>query len=279
MSKTWFITGVSAGLGRALAEAVLARGDTVFGTVRKDADLAAFEALAPGLATGCRLDVADEAALKAAIAKAEKAAGGVDVLVNNAGYGLIGAIEEASLQEIETQFAVNVFAPIMAAQAALPGMRKRGSGRIINISSVSGLAPWAGTGIYTASKFALEGAMRTLAQEVAEFGVFVTNIEPGGMRTDYAGRSMTVTAKPIADYDGKAGHEAQHLLAAHAGHEIGDPQKIAAAVLKVVDSPAPPVQLLLGADAVHYATRDMARFQAEMGEWIGLSLSTAFDEA
>jgi NAD(P)-dependent dehydrogenase (short-subunit alcohol dehydrogenase family) len=276
LSKTWFITGVSAGLGRALAQAALSRGDHVNGTVRREADKSTFEALAPGRAVGFELDVMDEAALRRAIAIADTTGDGLDVLVNNAGYGLIGAVEEASLAEMQAQFAVNVFAPVIAAQAALPGMRARRSGRIINVSSVSGLAPWAGTGVYTASKFALEGMMRTLAQDVAEFGVLVTNVEPGGMRTDYAGRSLTTVARSIGAYDGAAGHAARNILSAQAGQERGDPQKIAAAILTVADSPAPPLQLLLGADAVHYATREIARFQAEMGEWIELSLSTAF---
>ncbi len=275
MAKTWLITGVSSGLGRALAEAALSRGDIVGGTVRREADKATFEALAPGSARGFVLDVTDHAALSAALRAMEDETG-LDVLVNNAGYGLICALEEAGAEEVRAQFEVNVFAPIAAVQAALPGMRDRRRGRIVNISSVSGLAPWAGTAIYTASKFALEGAMRTLAQEVAPFGVHVTNIEPGGMRTDYAGRSFTQAARRIDAYDGP-GHDAAQLLQASAGHEAGDPEKIAAAILQVVDSPAPPLQLLLGADAVHYATRESARFQAEMGEWISLSLSTAFD--
>ncbi len=249
----------------------------MFGAVRREADKAAFEALAPGRAVGLMLDVSHPTALKLAIQAADQASGGLDVLVNNAGYGLIGAIEEASLEEMQAQFAVNVFAPILAAQAALPGMRRRGTGRIINISSVNGVAPWAGTGVYTASKFALEGAMRTLAQEVAAFGVRVSNIEPGAMRTDYAGRSLATVERTISAYDGGPAHAAAHLLTDHAGHESGDPAKVAAAILAVVDSPNPPLQLLLGADAVHYATREAARAQAEMGEWIALSLSTGFE--
>ncbi len=275
MTKTWFITGVSSGLGRAIAEAALARGDHVGGTVRKASDKAAFEALARDRVRSFILDVTDHAALADAI-HAMEGDGGLDVLVNNAGYGLICALEEASAEEVRAQFEVNVFAPIAAVQAALPGMRARRRGRIVNISSVSGLAPWAGTGVYTASKFALEGAMRTLAQEIAPFDLHVTNIEPGGIRTDYAGRSQRHAARCIDAYDGP-GHDAAALLAQSVGQERGDPAKMAAAILKVVDSPTPPLQLMLGADAVHYATRDLARFQAEMGEWIALSLSTAFD--
>jgi NAD(P)-dependent dehydrogenase (short-subunit alcohol dehydrogenase family) len=273
----WLITGVSAGLGKALAEAALARGDKVAGTVRTAEALADFEALAPHRAFGFLLDVTDETATHEVAAKAELATGGLDVLVNNAGYGLVGAVEEASLAEIRAQFEVNVFGPIAMIQAVLPFMRGRRAGRIVNITSVSGVATWAGTGIYCGSKFALEGVTQTLAQEVAELGIKVINVEPGGMRTDYAGRSLHQTQRVIDDYDGAA-RQARHILAEHGGHESGDPAKVAAAILKVVDAESPPLQLLLGADAMHYATRDLARFQQEIGEWAALTMSTGFSE-
>jgi NAD(P)-dependent dehydrogenase (short-subunit alcohol dehydrogenase family) len=274
----WLITGVGSGLGRALAKAALDRGDTVAGTARRAEDLAAFEARAPGRARGFHLHMADAGAIGLVAGEAERALGGVDILVNNAGYGLVGAIEEASASEIRAQFEVNVFAPLALIQAVLPAMRARRAGRIINITSVSGVASWAGTGVYCASKFALEGAALTLADEVAEFGIKVTNVEPGGMRTDYAGRSLRRTQRVIEAYDGAA-HFARRILAEHAGHEPGDPAKVAGAILKIADAADPPRQLLLGADAVLYATRRMARFQAEMGEWAPLSLSTGFDPA
>jgi len=276
MAKTWLITGVGAGLGRALAKAALDRGDSVAGTARRPDDLAAFEALAPGRAHGFGLDLADEAAIAVVAEAATAALGHVDILVNNAGYGLVGAVEEASLAEIRAQFEVNVFAPLALIQAVLPGMRARRAGRIINITSVSGVATWGGTGVYCASKHALEGAALTLAEEVEELGIKVTNVEPGGMRTDYAGRSLRQSQRLIDDYAG-VGHQARRILADHAGHEPGDPAKVAAAILTVADAETPPRQLLLGADAVLYATRNMARFQAEIGQWAPLSLSTAFD--
>ena len=275
---TWLITGVAGGLGAALANATLTRGDAVAGTVRKAEDKARFEALAPGRAIGFVLDITDVKAVHEAAAAAETATGGIDVLVNNAGYGLVGAVEEASLAEVRAQFEVNVFGALGAIQAVLPFMRARRAGHIINITSVSGLAGWAGTGVYCASKFALEGLGETLAQEVAELGIKVTNIEPGGMRTDYAGRSLTVVKHKIADYDGLA-RDAERILADHAGHESGDPAKVAAAILKVADSDSPPLHLLLGADAMHYATRKLSQFQAEMGQWAPLTMSTRFDEA
>jgi len=273
----WLITGVGSGLGRALAAAALARGDAVAGTVRRTEDAAAFEALAPGRARGFVLDLADAAAIADVAGAAAEALGRIDVLVNNAGYGLVGAVEEASLAEVRAQFEVNVFAPLALIQAVLPAMRARRAGRIINITSVSGVAVWAGTGVYCASKWALEGAALTLADEVEPLGVKVTNIEPGGMRTDYSCRSLRRTQQVIGDYAGGPAHAAGLILAEHGGHEPGDPAKVAAAILTVADAAEPPRQLLLGADAIHYATRHMARFQAEIGEWAPVTLSTAFD--
>ena len=274
----WFITGAGSGLGLALAKAAIDAGHRVAGTVRRAEALADLEALAPGRARGFIADMTNPASVRAAVEAAETAFGGLDVLVNNAGYGLIGAVEEASLEEMREQFEVNVFAPVVAIQAVLPHFRRRRAGRIINITSVSGLAAWAGTGIYCGSKHALEGIGRTLAQEVAPLGIFVTNVEPGGMRTDYAGRSMRVSARRISDYDATA-HVSEKILEDHAGQEPGDPARVAAAILKIAASPEPPVQLLLGADAVHYATRSMAEFQAEFGRWAALSLSTGFPES
>ncbi len=274
----WLITGVGGGLGMAMAKAALARGDKVAGTVRKPSDLEAFEALAPGLAQGFLLDVTNEAALRAAVDAAEAASGGLDVLVNNAGHGLTGAVEEASLSQVRALFEVNVFAAIATAQAVLPYFRARRAGHIVNVSSVSGVAAWAGTGVYTASKFALEGVMQTLAQEVAPFGIKVTNLEPGAMRTDYAGRSLAMPAATIADYGDGPAHQAADILAGHTGHEAGDPDKIARIVLDVVAMDDPPLQLLLGADAMLYASQKLSAFQAEMGRWVKLTMATGFDE-
>ena len=273
----WLITGVNSGLGRALALAALERGDRVAGTVRSEAARAAFEALAPGRAHGFLADMADEGAVRAAVQGAIAVLDGLDVLVNNAGYGLVGAVEEATLAEVREQFEVNVFGPVAAIQAVLPHMRERRAGHIVNVTSVSGLAAWAGTGIYCGSKHALEGVGRTLAQEVEPLGIKVTNVEPGGMRTDYGGRSMRVTERKIADYDATA-HNAERVLGGHSGQEAGDPAKVAAAILRIAGAADAPVQLLLGADAVHYATQSMAAFQEEFGRWAALSLSTSFTD-
>ena len=176
---------------------------------------------------------------------------------------------------IRSLFEVNVFAAVAAIQAVLPFMRARRRGHIVNITSVSGLAAWAGTGPYCGSKFALEGIGQALAQEVEGLGIKVTNVAPGGLRTDYASRSLKRSVRVIDDYEGP-GHFAGEILAQHAGHEAGDPARAALAILQAVDAEAPPLHLLLGADAMHYATRAMGAFQIELGEWAPLTFSTAF---
>jgi NAD(P)-dependent dehydrogenase (short-subunit alcohol dehydrogenase family) len=273
----WLITGASGGLGFALAKAALARGDMVAGTVRRPEALAALEALAPGRSFGFLADMADPTSIAKAVDGAENALSGLDILVNNAGYGLVGAVEEASLEEMRAQFEVNVFGPVVAIQAVLPLFRERRAGHIINITSVSGLAAWAGTGIYCGSKHALEGIGLTLAQEVAPLGIKVTNIEPGGIRTDFGGRSMAVAGRKIADYEDTA-RNAERILGGHSGNESGDPEKMAAAILRIAGAEDAPLQLLLGADAIHYATQASARFQEEFGRWAPVSLSVAFGE-
>lgn len=272
--KRWIITGGARGLGHVIAEAALARGDAVCGTVRNAAAQTAFEALAPGRSHAVICDMSDDAAVRSAVSAAINALGGADVLVNNAGYGLVGAVEEASVEEIRSQFAVNVFGPFAAIQAVLPTLRAQGSGRIINISSVSGVATWAGTGVYCASKHALEGLTQTLADEIAPFGVKVVNLQPGGIRTDFAGASMTLARRRIAEY-GSPARDAETILAGHAGHEPNDPARIASVVLMVADHENPPRELLLGADALHYATQKMADRQAAIGVWAPVTLSTA----
>ena len=268
----WFITGVSSGLGRSLAKAVVADGGRLVGTVRREQDRAALEALSPN-AVGALMDVSDEEAIKRAVAAAEERMGGIDILVNNAGYGLVGAIEEVSLDEMRAQFEVNVFGPLAVIQAVLPAMRARGGGRILNVTSVSGMSAWGGTGIYNASKFALTGATLALAQEVAEFGIQVINIAPGGMRTDYSGRSLVLSERTIDDYEG-VGHFPRRVLREHLGQEPGDPDKTAAAILQIAKVDNPPKTLMLGADAIHYATRAAGEFQSDLSDWLTLSIST-----
>lgn len=272
--KNWLITGVSTGLGRAIAEAALRRGDCVVGTVRKEADCAAFCALAPERAIGLLADVTDEAAVHAAVEAAEIRTGGIDILVNNAGYGLVAGVEEASLAEIRAQFEVNVFGAIAVLQAMLPPMRARRAGRILNITSVSGFVGWPSLGIYSASKFALEGISETLALELEPLGVRLTMIEPGGLRTDFATRSRVTSAREIDDYDATVG-ACRRILSEHAGHEPGDTDKAAEAILQVADMPEPPLRLLLGADAFDYATGKLERQRAEIDAWEAVTKSIA----
>lgn len=274
--KIWLITGVSSGLGKALAAAVLAEGGIVAGTVRGEAAKKDFEAGAPGRAHGLVMDVRDGAAIAAAVQAVEKL-GPLDVLVNNAGFGLVGAVEEVSLPEARNQFEVNVFGPLALIQAVLPGMRARKAGTIVNVTSVSGLATWQGTGIYCASKFALEAIGETLCDEVAPLGIKVMNVEPGGMRTDYASRSLARAERKLPDYHDTA-HSSERILAGHAGQESGDPAKMAAHILAAVNSGTPPRNLLLGADAMHYATRRMGALIAEIGNWAAVTVNTKFEK-
>jgi len=273
----WLITGIGGGLGQVLAEAALARGDKVFGTSRSADACAAFGRLAPGRSFAAVLDFSDPAAPAEIVAEAEAGMGSVDRLVNNAGYGLIGAIEEISLPDARALFDVNVFGAVAMIQAVLPSMRARGSGHIVNITSVSGLAPWAGTAIYGASKYALECIGQALAQEVGPLGIRVTNVAPGGMRTNFAGGSLRIAEADIADYADTA-HFAKRSLAAGQGKEKGDPVRAAAAILSALDQPEPPMHLLLGEDALHYAEGQTDLLRAEMERWKDYSLSIAFPE-
>lgn len=274
--RTWLITGVSTGLGRAIAAAALAAGDRVAGTVRSAEAATAFAALSPNAAAYV-MDVRNQAAISTTVAEIEKNWGAIDILVNNAGYGLIGAVEEVNLAEARTQFDVNVFGPMAMIQAVLPGMRARRAGRIVNVTSVSGLATWQGTGVYCASKFALEAIGETLGDEVAPLGIKVINVEPGAIRTDFAGRSLNRAAARIADYEPTA-HQSEKILAEKTGQESGDPAKMAAAILSAARMESPPRHLLLGADALHYATRRMGAMLAEFGDWAPVSVGVRFED-
>lgn len=274
---SWFITGISSGLGSELAQAVIRHGGRVFGTARTEEAVRQFSASAPGRSIGHRLDVTNEGAIEAAVDVAEEALNGIDVLVNNAGYQLVGAVEEISTRELRAQFDVNVFGALAVLQAVLPHMRARRRGTIVNISSVSGLAAWAGTGGYCASKFALEALGQTLAQEVAPLGIRVMQVEPGGLRTDFTGRSMVRAARRIDDY-AETAHESEAIIARYRGREPGDPAKAAAAIIEALRAPEPPPHLLLGADAMHYHGRKAGSLQQEIALWAPLTMSIAADD-
>jgi NAD(P)-dependent dehydrogenase (short-subunit alcohol dehydrogenase family) len=272
MAKTFLITGVSSGFGRALAEAALADGHIAAGTVRNDADKQKFEALGRG-AHAVILDVTDTASIAPAVAGIEKGIGAIDVLVNNAGYGHEGILEESSIDDLRRQFEVNVFGAVAMIQAVLPSMRKRRAGHILNITSMGGIITLPGLSYYHGSKFALEGISETLGKEVKDLGIKVTAIEPGGFRTDWAGRSLVRADRSIADYDSVMNPARQRRVEA-SGWQIGDPKKAAQAMLKVAMSADPPAHLLLGSDAVRLVEEKIKSLQADFDAWRTVSLST-----
>lgn len=273
--SNWFVTGVSTGLGRAIAQAALAAGHTVVGTLRDPAGVAAFETLGEG-AVGVVLDVTDAEAVKAVVDAAEARTGGLDVIVNNAGLGYTGAIEETPLADAKALFDVNVWGALAVIQAALPHLRARRHGHIVNVGSISGMACWNGTGIYGASKFALDCIGRTLAQEVNPLGIRVTNVAPGGMRTEFAAKRLLGAEPAIADYADTA-HVARAVLTGHHGEEPSDPAKIAQAILTAVAADEPPLVLLLGTDALDYAEREFAMLQGQFDAWRDMTVSGGAD--
>ncbi len=274
--KTFLITGVSSGLGAAFASAALAAGNRVVGTVRKSDDGAAFAAGAPDRAHPLLLDVTDFDRIPAAVAQAEQAAGPIDVLVNNAGYGHEGTLEESPLEELRRQFDANVFGAVAMIKAVLPGMRERRSGHIVNVTSMGGFITMPGISYYCGSKFALEGISEALAKEVASFGVRVTALAPGQFRTDWAGRSMVRSDRALADYDAVM-DPIRAARQAKSGRQPGDPAKAAAALLTVVDAEDPPIRLYLGDDALALVDGKLEQMKAEMARWETLSRSTNFD--
>lgn len=275
LPRNILITGVSSGLGRAMAHEATAKGNRVVGTVRRGEDADTFERDLPG-ARAIIADLADATASEHVVKAAIAELGHVDVLINNAGTGFTGAVEEASLAEIRAVFDLNFIAPVAMIQAILPHMRQRRSGHILNITSISGFKPWSGTGIYCASKFALEGLGQTLAQEVAAFGIKVTNVQPGGLRTDFNGRSLAGAEQMIADYADGA-HVARKALRSSDGKQAGDPAKAARAVLLAIEAENPPLNLLLGADAMMMANQRVAALLLDMGRWGPISETIGFD--
>lgn len=273
--ETILITGVSTGLGRALAEAALADGLRVVGTLRSEAARAEFEQLAPGRAFGKLLDVTHVNAVERVVDEIERDIGPIDVLVNNAGYGQEGLIEESTLDDLRRQLEVNVFGAVAVLKAVLPHMRERRRGHIINITSMGGLLAFPGLAYYHASKFALEGITESLGQEVRALGIRVTAIEPGRFRTDWAGRSMMKTERTIADYD--AIYEPQRKARAEgSGKQQGDPARAARVILDVARMDDPPAHLLLGSDALALVRGKLTALQAEIDRWERTSLSTDF---
>jgi NAD(P)-dependent dehydrogenase (short-subunit alcohol dehydrogenase family) len=259
--QTWLITGVSSGLGRALAQAVAAQGHKVAGTVRSVQAQRDFAGLYPGLTQGFLLDVTGHDAVATTIAAADEALGGIDVLV--------GALEETAWADIYGQFAANFFGPVAVMKAVLPFMRARRRGLIMNVTSMAGYAAGAGIGAYGAAKLALEAMSRAVAQEVAPFGVHVMTVIPGAFRTDL-GQNRRSAEDSIADY------QPQNLarrarLAALSGQQRGDPQKAALAIIAAAQAQHPPHRLVLGIDAVAAVADDLRNFEAEIRAWENLS--------
>lgn len=275
--KNFLISGVSSGLGRAFAEAALEAGHRVIGTVRRQEDADAFAARSPDRAKPLLLDVTDFASIPVAITAAEREVGPVDVLVNNAGYGHEGVLEESSMDDLQRQFAANVFGPVAMMQAVLPGMRKRRRGHIVNITSMGGFITMPGISFYCGSKFALEGISEALGKEVAAFGISVTTLAPGQFRTDWAGRSMDRTPRSIADYDAVM-DPIRAARQAKSGNQPNDPAKAAQALLTIVEEENPPVRLFLGEDALGLVDQKLDDMRAEVARWEPLSRSTGFGE-
>lgn len=272
-SRLFLITGVSSGFGRALAEHALQAGHRVVGTVRNETARQDFEALAPGRAFARLLEVTDADAITALVTHIEADIGAIDVLVNNAGYGHEGVLEESTLAELRQQFEVNVFGPAALIKAVLPHMRARRRGHILNITSMGGFITLPGIAWYCGSKFALEGISEVLATEVAGFGIHVTAVAPGSFRTDWAGRSMVRSPRAIEDYDALF-DPIRSAREAKSGQQLGDPAKAAQAMLQLIDSPTPPAHLLLGSDAVQLVRGKLQDLGASIDQWEALSHST-----
>ncbi|MBR8132231.1 oxidoreductase [Burkholderia ambifaria] len=267
------ITGVSSGFGRALAQEALAAGHTVVGTVRSDDARRAFEALSPHAAIGRVLDVTDFERIDAVVADIEASVGPVDVLVNNAGYGHEGILEESPLSEMRRQFDVNVFGAVAMMKAVVPFMRERRRGRILNITSMGGHITMPGIAYYCGSKFALEGISETLGKELEPFGIAVTAVAPGSFRTDWAGRSMTRTPRSIADYDAIF-DPIRQAREEKSGRQLGDPATAARAMLAVIAADRPPAHLLLGSDALRLVRAKWSALEDEMRAWEAVTVST-----
>jgi NAD(P)-dependent dehydrogenase (short-subunit alcohol dehydrogenase family) len=272
-SKVLLITGVSSGFGRALAQEALAAGHTVVGTVRSAEARRDFEALSVNAAFARVLDVTDFDAIDATVADIEANIGAIDVLVNNAGYGHEGVMEESPLSEMRRQFDVNVFGAVAMMKAVLPFMRTRRRGHILNITSMGGYITMPGIAYYCGSKFALEGVSEALGKEVKPFGIAVTAVAPGSFRTDWAGRSMTRTPRSIADYDALFDPVRQAREEKN-GKQLGDPHKAARAMLAVIDAEHPPAHLLLGSDALGLVRKKLAELENEIRAWETVTIST-----
>jgi NAD(P)-dependent dehydrogenase (short-subunit alcohol dehydrogenase family) len=274
--STWLITGCSTGLGRSLAEACVAAGHNVVATARDVSKVADLADSAPDRVLAVGLDVTQPAQVADAVQQAGNRFGGIDVLVNNAGYGYRAAVEEGEDADVRTLFETHVFGAVAMIKAVLPDMRARRAGAIVNVSSIGVQVTPMGSGYYAAAKAALEGLSGSLHAELAPLGISVTIVEPGGFRTDFAGRSLTQSSTPIADYADTAGKRRKEHDTAH-GTQPGDPDKAGPAIIAAVEASEPPSFLLLGTDALTNYRRIADGRAAEIGKWERVTTGTDFD--
>ncbi len=273
--RTFFITGANSGFGFAIAAAASRQGHNVVGTVRSEQSRAALAERLPAVRP-VLCDVTAFDRIDGVVRQAEEDHGPVDVLINNAGYGHEGILEESPLEEMRRQFDVNVFGAVAVAKAFLPRFRERRRGFIVNVTSMGGMITMPGIAYYCGSKFALQGISDVMRAEMAPFGVHVTALCPGSFRTDWAGRSMVRTERSIADYDALF-DPIRQARQAKSGKQLGDPDKLAAAVLGLVESDSPPPQLLLGSDALGLVSDRVERLKQEIEAWKSVTVSTDGD--
>lgn len=273
-NRVWLITGCSSGFGQAFARAVIAHGDHLIATARHVEQIEALAGAQPDQARALELDVTNARQAQETVKAALDTFGHIDVLVNNAGYGLFGAFEELSEAHIRQQLEVNLLGAMNVTRAVLPSMRAQGWGHLVQISSLGGLAGFAGNSAYSASKFALEGWSEVLSRELAPFGINVTIVEPGGFRTEWAGRSM-IKAAPLAAYDVVMTERRAGMEQAN-GRQPGDPARAAQAIIAVVESEQPPLRLPLGTDAVTIIRQHLQQQLSDLDRWESLSYSTDF---
>jgi NAD(P)-dependent dehydrogenase (short-subunit alcohol dehydrogenase family) len=277
MTKNWFITGVSTGFGKHLAELALRNGDKVAATFRQQAQADEFTQQHQPNGLGVVADVAHEDQVKSAVATAIDKLGHLDVVVNNAGYGSLGPIEEIDDAEVQRQFDINVFGPLRVLRAVLPHLRERKSGHILNVTSIGGLTTFPPAGIYHGSKFALEGIGESLAKQVGPLGIHVTNVEPSGFRTDWAGRSATYTEPKIADYKDTVGKSLAGM-ASSSGKQPGDPERAAQAMFDLVRMENPPLHLPLGKAAVKGALDKFTEIKKEIEQYAEIGNGADFPD-
>lgn len=275
MSKVWFITGTSSGFGWALAERALEAGDRVVATARRPEQLETLVARHPGSCRALALDVIQPEQITQAVRQAEEAFGRLDVVVNNAGYGLVGALEEYDDAQMRHNVEVNLFGPLNVIRAVLPGLRAQGSGHIINMSAVAAFSNGEGFSVYGGAKAALEAASEALRAELRPLGIHVTLVEPGPFRTDFISRSLEHASGHLSDYDATSGKFAA-LLDKINGRQLGDPAKAAEAILRVVASDNPPLRLVLGKYACDKVRRKLTAVGTELNAWESVGLPTDF---